>query len=209
MKNFDHIMIDLETFDSLPTAAISSIGALAFDPYADWMTGDVPDNVPVFYKNVDVNSCIKANMSVDGDTIQWWMEQSDDARKALYNPAPEKLPSVMWAFSKWVWDQREQIGTDPKTNRPKYKQYYIWSHGATFDLPIMTYAYKQVNKIQPWQFRNSRDTRTLFDIAFNGKKPTYKGEGTTHNALDDAFTQVMWVQEAYKKIGLQRMKDAA
>ena len=160
---------------------------------------------------------MKANMSIDGDTIEWWMGQSDEARKALYDPKPEMLKSVMWQFSKWVWDERIPI-IDPKTNkqlhdsktkRAKWKPYYIWSHGATFDLPILTYAYKQVGKYQPWQFQAARDTRTLFDIAFDGKKPTYKGEGTTHNALDDSFTQVMWVQEAYKKLGLQRMKDAA
>ncbi len=212
MKNFDHIMVDLETFDNIPTAAMSSIGALAFDPYADWINGEVPDDVPVFYKNVDINSCIKANMSVDGGTIQWWMEQSDSARKALFDPAPEKLPSVMWAFSKWVWDQREPKGKDLKTGRTTYKPYYIWSHGATFDLPILSYAYRQVNKIQPWNFVNARDTRTLFHIAFNAKRGSYTDDGTKHNALDDAFTQVMWVQEAYQKLGLQReekMKDKA
>lgn len=204
MKNFDHIMVDLETFDNQPTAAISSIGALRFDPYADWVHGDVPDNVPVFYKNVDLDSCIKNNMSVTGETIRWWMEQSDDARKALFDPEPEKLGSVLWSFSKWIWDARTPKGTDPVTKRKIYEPYYIWSHGATFDLPILTYAYNQVGKFQPWQFQNARDTRTLFHVALNAKKGAYKDDSTKHNALDDAFCQVMWVQEAYQKLGLKR-----
>lgn len=206
MENFSHIMVDLETLDNGPTSAITSIGALWFNPYADWLHGDVPDNVPVFYKNVDIDSCMKNNMSVSGDTFRWWMERSDEARKSLFEPEPEKIASVLRSFSSWVWDARTPKGIDPNTKRKTYEPYYIWSHGATFDLPILTYAYKQLDRYQPWQFQNARDTRTLFHIALNAKKGTYTDDSVKHNALDDAFCQVMWVQEAYQKLRLTNDK---
>lgn len=204
MEIFDHIMVDLETLDNGPTSAITSIGALWFDPYADWINGDVPDNVPVFYKNVDIDSCMKNNMSISGSTIQWWMEQSEDARKSLFDPKPEKVRTVLRSFQSWIWDAR--IPKDATGTRKTYEPYYIWSHGATFDLPILSYGYNQLGLYTPWQFQNARDTRTLFHIAFNAKRGSYTDDSIKHNALDDAFCQVMWVQEAYQTLGLQREK---
>ncbi len=211
MGNLDHIMVDIETLDNVPTSAITSIGALWFDPYADWVHGEVPDDVPVFYKNVDIDSCMKNNMTVSGGTIRWWMEQSDDARKALFDPEPEKVSSVLRQFSSFCWDNRTPKGYDNARKRKTYEPYYIWSHGATFDLPVLAYAFDQLGKFQPWQFQNARDTRTLFHIGLNAKRGSYTDDSTKHNALDDAFCQVMWVQEAYQKLGLSRqiVKDKA
>lgn len=56
----NHLMIDLETMGSKPTAPIVAIGAVFFDPQSGEL-GAIPD----------------------GDTILWWLKQSSEARAAI------------------------------------------------------------------------------------------------------------------------------
>lgn len=193
LKN--HLMIDIETMSNIPGGVIVSIGAAFFDPFDDY-TEDFPDDIPLFYKNVDIDSCLKYGLSINGGTIFFWMDQGKEAREALTDPKPEKIDRVINDFNRWYWNQRDTIG--------KQNEIYVWSHGATFDLPFMTAAASKIGKKMPWKYQNARDTRTLFDLAFKGGKATFEGFGTKHNALHDSLTQVIWVQEAYKNLGVQK-----
>jgi hypothetical protein len=78
----------------------------------------------------------------------------------------------------------------------------IWSHGPSFDPPILTAAYKATGLPIPWHYRAPRDTRTIMEAA--GMDP-HKGlepftTGTHHHALDDAICQARAVCAAYATI---------
>lgn len=148
----------------------------------------------MFQKNIDLNSCLDAGLTVNGETMMWWLNQGQDARDSLTDPAPEKLPKVLNDFTNWYWKHYNE-----RLN--KSFEIYPWSHGATFDLPFLNLAFKAIKRRQPWKFRNARDTRTLFELAFNGNKASFEGFGTKHNALHDSLSQVIWVQEAYRVLG--------
>jgi hypothetical protein len=173
-------MLDLETFGTRPGCVIRSIGAVMFDPTTDQIGAE-------FYCNVDQASCEAAGLHIDPRTAEWWTKQSQAARDALLvNPLP--LHDALMSFNTW-WVTHGAVR--------------IWSHGANFDQPILEAAYHANGGKpgSPWEFWNSRCTRTLFDVAeIDTKASGIRRTGTHHNALDDARFQALCVQAAMRRI---------
>lgn len=170
----NHLMVDLETLGREPGAVIVSVGAVKFDPDAEALGNE-------FYANVMIQSCLDAGLTVEGATIQWWMEQPDATRLALFHPDPLPLRTALSAFAEFY------KGSE-----------YIWSHGSTFDIPILETAYRAVNEAQPWASRVARDTWTLFGLVPESVVERMRGEGVEHHARDDALRQARMVQAAYR-----------
>jgi len=167
-----HIMVDLETMGAVPGSAIVSIGAVAFDPIAGTLGEE-------FYRIVSLSSCQRTGLTMDADTVLWWLGQSDAARAELNRTDAEPLPSVLGWFASW-W--RRQGGE------------FFWGHGANFDEPLLSCAFRAAHVIVPWKYWNARCTRTLF--AMTGEKPD-RGVGVHHSALDDARAQARAVIRSY------------
>lgn len=167
-----HVMIDIETFSSRPTAAIRSIGAVAFD-----LEGNVEK---LIHTGVRVDSCIALGMHVDGDTIDWWLGQPKVNQEALM-----KVPQVDIFTALMMLEASALI--------VPMSDLILWCHGLNFDIPVLENAYRCIDRKPWWKYYNTRDTRTLFDVA--GYK-YQKDEG--HDALKDAFKQAAGVQDAYK-----------
>lgn len=171
-------MLDLETMSTRPHAAIVSIGAYAWQPE----TGEQPAWQPTFARNVDLGSCIRAGLHVDGDTVYWWLRQSDAARAALVNPQPEDVKDVMRAFLQWT---ARHLGRDGN----------LWSHGSNFDEVIVREIAAMGGLPTPWHYSRVRDTRTLFAEA-GYRMPRTDDRGSGHQALADAEAQARSVTEA-------------
>ena len=192
MRN--HLMIDIETYGRTPGAAIASIGAVFFDPHEDNLN-DLPDDIPLFYKNISLDSCLQIGLKTDAPTIEWWVKQGEEARQALETPTPIPVTSALYDFKRFYWDQKEELG--------RRTSVYVWSHGATFDIPMIAVACNQIGWAEPpWVYYNCRDTRTLFDLAFKGGKPKSPASDIKHYALGDAIAQAVQVQEAYRALGI-------
>ena len=166
-------MLDLETMSSNSNAAIVSIGACKFS-----VDKGIEDT---FYINVKLTSSIAAGLHVDGDTVMWWMNQSDEARKALLNDQFD-LTYALDAFTSWFDGS-----------------IYLWGNGAPFDNVVLSNAYKAVGFEQPWSFRNDSCYRTIKNMF-----PTViadERKGTHHNALDDAVFQAEHLIKIFKYLG--------
>jgi hypothetical protein len=160
----NNIMIDLETLDTRPTAAILSLGAVFFDK-----SGLGKE----FYHTITLDSCLTTNLSVSGDTFKWWMAQKGEARQALFVDNVE-LRDALHDFTCWLAEY-----CDTKTVK-------VWGNGADFDNVILQHAYAKAGMEIPWHFWNNRCYRTTCDL-LNAKQR--KQEGVYHNALDDAKSQ--------------------
>ena len=146
-------------------SAIISIGAVEFDI----LTGKTGKE---FYRNVSLQSCISLGLEVDADTIMWWIEQSQAARKSL---TEGKVISIQQALI----DFREFCD----------KEYQIWGNSARFDLGLLENAYDKAMLSIPWKFSRERCVRTL--VSFNPEiKKNYPSVGTAHNAISDCYFQV-------------------
>lgn len=159
------VMHDLETMGVGPGAAIVAIGAVEFDPD----TGKLGRE---FYQEIRLEDSVAAGGVIDASTVLWWMQQSDDARAAVYNKGGVSLLAALIQFAQWL----RACGPDVK----------LWGNGAAFDNVILRNAYGLMRMAPPWDHRNDRCYRTLKNL-----RPGIElvRGGTHHNALDDAISQ--------------------
>ena len=177
-----NFMVDVETLGTQPDAVILSIGAVAFDH------NKIVNNH--FYMDVDPNSCVEYGLTIDANTVKWWLGQSDEARKAITEAKnPETLYTVLLRLSDYMLEF---------THSPK--DVIVWGNGATFDNVILASAYSNVGLPKPWGYRGDRCYRTVKasfpDIPF-------VRTGCAHHALDDARSQaqhLMAIAEKYPDI---------
>lgn len=183
MKN---IMLDLETMGNSSDAAIVSIGAVFFEP----LTGETGSE---FYEVIDLADSARFG-ELDASTVQWWMEQSDEARAVFKDINKVHLIEGLCAFSAWITDHCDR-------NKKDKPDAIVWGNGASFDNVILRNSYKAVCIKEPWFFANDRDVRTVVDLGryLRGIDPKKELtlQGTAHNALDDAKFQVAYVSKIF------------
>jgi len=165
-----HIMLDLETWDTIPSSAIRSIGACVFDP----KTGEIG---ATFYANVDDASCEEFGLSKSEATTQWWADQAASAQDALEVDQKHLAEALGGFIAFWEANQGQ----------------YIWSHGANFDEVIIGCALAAVGLEKPWKFWDVRCSRTVLAL---GNRRAAKAN---HNALDDARNQAVAVAAALRQ----------
>jgi len=234
MTNTIHIMLDLETWGKAPGCDLRSIGACVFDPLTGALPqspdGYGMDDATMFYIATDnpiIDSPLDGFTNGDcwskeyfdpadrvyrkyalkryPDTVQWWNDQSEEARAAFANPVD--LREALIAFGDWLTMAAKRSLTDFYDYQDlTYKtadDIRLWSHGPAFDPPILAAAYAAVGLPVPWHYRAPRDTRTLFDVAgiddHSGFMTAYN-TGTAHHALDDAIAQAKSVCGAYQRL---------
>jgi exodeoxyribonuclease VIII len=179
------VMLDLETMSTESNAAIVSIGAVKFNPHGDiGVLGD-PDNPDYahFHQAVELHSLTDAGFHISGQTIRWWMEQSDAARQSLFIE-PVSLDVALSRFYLWFGD--ESLPT--------------WGNGAGFDNVVLRNAYQKLGGTSPFKFRHDRCYRTIKsmfpDLPF--LPPTI-----AHNAMCDAEAQAMHLQKMFNRINFK------
>ena len=170
------IMLDLETFGTNPNAVIVQIGACYFDR----VTGEIGEK---FLKNIDAVESVKLGFKMDPETICWWLSQSPEAIKSIIDITKFKWhPSIaIEAFNDFV---------KPDSN--------IWSH-ATFDMVILMEHYRIIGIKPKFDYRNSRDLRTIVALA-GIDVDSYEKIGIAHNALDDCLFQVKYAVDCLRKL---------
>lgn len=177
-----HIMLDLETLGTSSNAVIISIGACIFEP----VSGEV-NETDVFHEAIDFSDAFK-NGIADGDTIKWWMSQSEQARKSVM-VGTQSVVSALNSFISWAGPLNP----------------LVWGNGADFDNVILANQYRRMGIKQPWGLYNNRCFRTLKNItgyvppgAISTAPPAR--QGIHHNALHDAIYQAKvacWIARQY------------
>jgi len=134
-SNKIHIMVDIETYDTKPTAVILSIGACV-------ITGVLQS----YYRELDPTT--QTYRTVSDSTKEWWSKQPMPIPIGPYS-----LYAALTDFSWWLQDICK--GAEP----------VIWCKGTDFDVAILANAYEQMYLPIPWKYNNIRDCRTVFKIA--------------------------------------------
>lgn len=167
-------IIDFETLDTAPSTVVLSIGACLFKPYRSEIVNE-------FYYVLTIQDQIDAGRTISESTMMWWMQQGEEARKALFDPKIKRcsLDKALFLFASWL---------------PEYT--CVWGNGASFDISILDnlYGYKKM----PYKHWNVRDIRTVVDMASPiMQKSDFPFKGVKHHALDDAkheaeYVSAMW-----------------
>lgn len=180
------LMLDLETMGLGVDCAVLSIGAIFFNR-------DTGDTGREFSAHIRLQTCLDAGLTVDADTLLWWMKQPDAARKALINGqelGALDLDCALVEFSRFVRDQYAD------------ENVRLWCKGPEFDAATMKNLYRNVLPTHPlpWKHFNVRCVRTPIDLA--GGSAFERGiafSGVKHDALDDCRHQIKLVCAAVKK----------
>lgn len=165
-----HAMIDLETLGTTADAVICSIGAVKFDLSSD----AIDDNG--FYASASINSNLETHRRIQEDTLMWWLKQPAEAQSVFYE-TKSSLRSCLEELSDWLGNSN----------------FFVWSNGADFDLPMLAHAYSQHSMEVPWKFWNSRCFRTYKNLP-QASQASFAPTGVKHNALTDAFNQAKHLQ---------------
>lgn len=174
-----HIMVDLETLDTEPSAVILSIGSVAFYPGNNEIDSK-------FYANI--NPRTQKDRTINPSTVMWWLDQSKQAQDGLQkNQSPLGATLQMWLVWLKTWRREDPV---------------IWANSPSFDVDILKHACKQFGLHFPFDFRHTRDVRTvkaLMEHAGIGTKDS-STRFTTHNALEDAAHQAHLVCQLYERL---------
>ena len=177
-----NVMIDIETLSTDPNAAIVSIGALKFNRKEGRKK---LEDMNRFYVKVSRESCETLGMSVSQETLEWWKRQDEGIRyEALENPNDRvTIKEALEKLTMWINGSQ-----------------HIWGHGDDFDCVVLTQAYKTCGLKVPWKYWNTRDTRTLFDIA--GIHPWDLPPDDKHHPINDCYRQYVGVMMSLSKLNL-------
>jgi len=169
------LMFDLETLSLLPNAAIFQIGACYFDRHS----GEIFES---FLCNVDIQTTFNLGFKAHADTIYWWLNRSEKARKGLVK---DRIPieSAIESFISFT------LGTET-----------IWCH-KDFDYPILRNYFDVLKPSVQIDYRRIYDIRTLTGLAkFDHRK--LLREGIHHDALDDCIHQAKYCATCINLLGL-------
>ena len=171
------LMVDIETLGTGYNSAIVSIGAVFFD----FETGEIG---PKFLERISIKDSLERGFEVDGDTIEWWLQQDKAAQEhLLVNPI--SVPNALTGFVMW-WQQHASNNCN------------VWGNGATFDNVLLTNAFNRCGMERPWAFWSDMDVRTL--VHLSGIKRPRTVAGTAHTPIDDCMHQINYCIKAWEKI---------
>lgn len=171
-----HLMVDLETLGLKSSCVIMEVGYAIFETQANQINSSGVWKLHIQDQN---------QRTVDGGSLAWWSEQSDEARSNAFRSLPRISPiSFLHEFAEQIdWHNIQGV----------------WSHGLGFDIPILEDLHRQYGKLVPWHYRTPRDTRTLFWLA-DLSKTDWVDATLKHSAEADAIAQALTVQRALKKL---------
>lgn len=178
-----HIMLDLETLDTASSAVVLSIGAVAFDPRTNAL-GDE------FYVEMteDIAAQQVRGRTISGDTVRWWMQQDASAKRVFSIPPPNGVERVN------TFEALARFNLFVAANGDRDVE--LWGNGADFDNVILGSLYDAFGLDKPWSYSRNRCYRTMKNLGIGPRRPRVR-EGVYHNALDDAITQAVHLQEIF------------
>jgi hypothetical protein len=167
--DIDRVMIDIETLGLDPGAAILSIAAVRFDEEG---LGES------FGRSVSLATCQEAGLTIDAETLEWWLEQDTAAKMILTGGV--SLSEALLEFDDFYGDADE-----------------IWANSPSFDCELLERAYAAVGETEPWAFHEERCYRTLKSLPI---APELDHKGVEHDALDDARHQARVAAETLRRL---------
>ena len=156
------VTVDLETCSLSPTAAVMSLGAVAWKRYGKespfFYEGDGVLRNSTFSAHVDLRSMFLNGFTFDQSTADWWARQNDEAKAALLDNDSADCPCqpidvVVKDLMDWMEDTRTKLNED---------EIYLWAQGTDFDVAILRNICNKMGLRFGVKHTNFRDHRTFY-----------------------------------------------
>ena len=170
MKPTRHIIVDLETLDTQPSAVILTAALVAVE-----ITETECITLGSWYRRIewwDDGLCQEGRSDSD-DTWDWWAKQGSTAQhEAINNIDRVGLGLAMHSLNTWL----------------QLNPYPIWGNGSDFDNAVLQHAFKQQGLRWPyWRNCCLRSTRNLAkQLGLQVQIPEWPTGKIKHHALHDA-----------------------
>ena len=187
------ITIDFETCSLCPTAAVMSIGAVAwrrdnlYSPFYN-LKGGKQDPASVFSCHIDLRSMFINGFTFDERTAAWWGTKMDEAKASLLSSDSYELPCrpievAVKDLFEWANDFKKEQGE---------QDVCLWAQGADFDIAILRNICYKFGIHTPLPYTNFRDHRTF----------TYEASHLICNSCDMSYdpSKTFDMVEDYKNI---------
>ena len=189
------VMIDAETFDTIPSSLVLSFAGLIFEPLGS-KSQLVDADDKVIAPNINIvfeYSKGQAHRSRSPRTVQWWEQQSKEAKAGVFGDHLFRVDyeTAVRRFYDWLANAKAQGAEAIYACSPRFDVgiledmvrdvYGKDENGEYYTLPIPFYA--------------EIDVRSLRGFVFGKKKIDW---GVKHEALGDCVRQSLEMQEAYK-----------
>lgn len=175
MKDFEHVMLDIETLGTNPGELVLSIAAVPFDIE----TGETGQ---AFYERIDADSAMSIGLKMNFDTLKWWLSTDNNELLKLLSGTRD-VRDVLHDLNDFMY----------------WKDVQVWGNSARFDCGMLQDAYAKIGESVPWNFRNERCLRTLVSFAPEIREYT-PFEGTRHDALDDCRYQIKYCVKTWNHL---------
>lgn len=161
------ITIDFETCSLCPTAAVMSIGAVAWrrdeetSPFYHLADG-MQDPASVFSCHIDLRSMFINRFTFDDKTSAWWENKTDEAKASLLSSDSYELPCrpievAVKDLFEWIEDFKKEQGE---------QEVCLWAQGSDFDIAILRYICYKFGIDMPLPHTCFRDHRTfIYEVA--------------------------------------------
>lgn len=190
MINQTHFVIDLESMGNRPNAPIMAIGAVCIKG---------AKQVDELYRRISLESSMHPSFGrqTDASTIQWWLQQSAEARTEIDGSPPSY--DIFYALRQLA-DWMAIYATESEA--------IVWGNGSSFDNVILRSTLEACSLSPPWQFRHDRDLRTILAL-YPEAKDVGEFEGTKHHALHDARHEAKQLCKALQLHAARQPETAA
>ena len=155
-----NVMIDLETLDTRPTAAVVQIGAVVDDTRYNIISR--------LHVDVSVASNMSMGRTVSEGTVDWWRKTD---------------PAMLDEFQTYTTPLDEAIQQLTDFIPPKAR---VWANAPTFDLAILRNIYDYLGWDAPWKYWQECCYRTIKIVHDRGLNLEQNG----HRAVEDASMQM-------------------
>lgn len=156
------ISIDLETCSLCPTAAVMSIGSVAWrrdntaSPFYNLKDGK-QDPASVFSCHIDLRSMFINGFTFDEKTAAWWKAKTDEAKASLLSSDSYELPCrpievAVKDWFDWIEDFKKEQGE---------QEVCLWAQGTDLDIAILRYICYKFGIDMPLPYTSTRDHRTF------------------------------------------------
>jgi len=181
-----HLMLDLEFLGKPPLARLCTVGAVFFEP----STGEIGAQ---FYARVRWAEETDQSLPFEASTVAWWMKQGAATHEITDDADRHTIVQVLTGLADFI------------VQHCSVKDVQVWGNGSDCDCVILGGAYKSVHMPAPWQFWNTRDVRTIVQLARDLRgvdiKRALPFQGVKHHALHDAMHQAQYVSHGFQLLG--------
>lgn len=182
------IMLDLETLDLGPNAAILQVGIIAFpldDPETEQRRID---------QYLPVQPQFALGRTFSWRTLRWWMDQDEKVRNRFVDndgDDMEELTALVRSIHRKLSDLILAVGSN---------QVEFWAKGPQFDIVNLETLFAACGLTAPWAYDSVMDLRSLMRLAGITTDEVDKSGIVAHVAVSDCAFQIRCYAEAMKRL---------